>query len=261
VAAVAAFSGNPLEMYSSSLFWVWFLYFLFPANFLIYGINDFADQDTDALNFKKDQYETKYSFKSNKLFFISLGLFNLPFLIFLNSWLEFAVLCLFWLLSVFYSLEPIRAKSKPFIDSAFNFLYVISAIFGYIVLGGNWQDINWLLFIAAGLWCMSMHTFSAIPDIQADQLAKLKTTAVVLGLKGAVIYCGILFSLSALISGFLYSWIMFLFLVPYVVALIISYRKNSQIEVFKIYKYFPYYNGFVGFCIFWTVVIKLYLSL
>ncbi|MEO7673038.1 MAG: lycopene elongase, partial [Pyrinomonadaceae bacterium] len=33
------------------------LYFLFPANLLIYGINDIFDFETDKLNPKKQEYE------------------------------------------------------------------------------------------------------------------------------------------------------------------------------------------------------------
>jgi 4-hydroxybenzoate polyprenyltransferase len=260
VAAVAAFGGDPIAMYSSGLFWTWFIYFLFPANFLIYGINDFADQDTDALNDKKNQYETKFSFKSFISFVFWLLAFNVPFLFAINSWLEFSMLAVFWFLSVFYSAEPIRAKSKPLVDSAFNFLYVVPGLFGFLALGGSFEQINWSLFLAAGLWCMAMHTFSAIPDIKADKDVGLKTTAVWLGLRGATIYCAVLFTASALIGSVIFSKLIGLMLIPYLIALGFCFRVNNLNFVFKVYKLFPLYNGLVGFSIFWLVVLKLYFS-
>lgn len=260
VAAVAAFGGDPIAMYSSSLFWTWFIYFLFPANFLIYGINDFADQDTDAVNEKKNEYETKFSFKNFSSFAFWLLLFSIPFLFAINSWLEFAVLVVFWFLSVFYSAEPIRAKAKPLVDSAFNFLYVIPGVFSFITHGGNFNEINWSLFIAGGLWCMAMHTFSAIPDIRADKEVGLKTTAVWLGLRGSTIYCAVLFTISALIGSMIFSNAIGLMLIPYLIALGFCYKVNNLNLVFKVYKVFPLYNGLVGFCIFWLVVFKLYFS-
>lgn len=39
------------------LFFLYLLYFLFPANLLVYGVNDIADEDTDILNAKKQGYE------------------------------------------------------------------------------------------------------------------------------------------------------------------------------------------------------------
>ena len=42
------------------------LYLTYPANLLIYGVNDIADRDTDALNIKKGSYEHLLQLKEIK---------------------------------------------------------------------------------------------------------------------------------------------------------------------------------------------------
>lgn len=56
------------------------------------------------------------------------------------------------------------------------------------------------LLIASWFWVIAMHCYSAIPDIQPDRQAGLNTTAVYLGKNKSLIYCAILYLLSALLS-------------------------------------------------------------
>jgi 4-hydroxybenzoate polyprenyltransferase len=69
-----------------------------------------------------------------------------------------------------YSATPIRAKARPFWDSAFNVLYVFPVLIGW-GLSDTHASFPWLLFVAGTCWCMAMHAFSAVPDIEADQKA------------------------------------------------------------------------------------------
>ncbi len=57
------------------------LYFLFPANLLIYGVNDIFDYDTDKLNTKKDTYEELVTPDRRKMLTACILALNLPFLI------------------------------------------------------------------------------------------------------------------------------------------------------------------------------------
>ena len=57
------------------------IYFLFPANLLIYGINDIFDFETDRLNPKKAEYEALVRPESHRSLFIWILIFNLPFVI------------------------------------------------------------------------------------------------------------------------------------------------------------------------------------
>jgi len=108
------------------------LYFLLPANLLVYGVNDIFDYETDRLNPKKAEYEALVAPDSRRrLFYWIMGL-NLPFIVLAAGLFDartFAALQTFIFLSIFYSSPPLRAKTKPFLDSAFNILYVIAATF------------------------------------------------------------------------------------------------------------------------------------
>ena len=101
---------------------VFALYFLFPANLLIYGINDIFDYETDKRNPKKRDYETLVNPGQRKEILFYIGLLNLPFVLLSIVIFDASTIALFAFLffSVFYSAPPIRAKTKPFLDSAFN---------------------------------------------------------------------------------------------------------------------------------------------
>ncbi|HEX6279355.1 MAG TPA: hypothetical protein VFZ49_05000, partial [Pyrinomonadaceae bacterium] len=54
------------------------LYFLFPANLLIYGINDIFDWETDRLNPKKSEYEMLVGPESHRRLAVWIAFLNLP---------------------------------------------------------------------------------------------------------------------------------------------------------------------------------------
>ena len=59
-------------------FWVFLVYFSFPANLLVYGVNDISDGDTDQHNPKKKGYESMLQVSTSCLSGWIIGL-NLPF--------------------------------------------------------------------------------------------------------------------------------------------------------------------------------------
>jgi 4-hydroxybenzoate polyprenyltransferase len=226
------------------------IYFTFPANLLIYGINDIFDRDTDKHNPKKGSYEAAHQQNQTKFLATIITLTNLPFLIYLAFQNSTAVIftAAFLFFSIQYSATPIRAKSKPIIDGIFNFLYVAPALITLSL--SNPEAINQSsvpLILAGTFWCMSMHAFSAIPDIEADTKAGLTTTAVLLQEKGTFAYCFLLYLTTAILTT-LYTSLPLsspLYIYP---ILIIYTALNSQ-KTFQIYKYFPYLNTLVGFLI------------
>ena len=57
---------NPIQLLTP-FFILNFLFFLIPANFLLYGINDYFDFDTDQYNDKKDSHEHRLKLKEKNL--------------------------------------------------------------------------------------------------------------------------------------------------------------------------------------------------
>jgi 4-hydroxybenzoate polyprenyltransferase len=235
------------------------LYFTFPANLLIYGINDIFDGDTDQYNPKKNTYENQHSQSQTKLLATIIALTNLPFLLYLFGQnphtLIYSIAFIFF--SIQYSALPIRAKAKPFIDGIFNFLYVAPALVTVSLLTPNLITTKTIpLILAATFWCMAMHAYSAIPDIEADQKAGLTTTAVLLGDTKTFTYCFVLYLATASLV-FLEGGVWLgapLFIYP----LVIGYNSVNQDKTFQIYKYFPYLNTAIGFLISIQLIYKLF---
>ena len=52
------------------------VYFTFPANLFVYGVNDIFDYETDKVNEKKHEYEALVEQKQHKTLVIWIAVFN-----------------------------------------------------------------------------------------------------------------------------------------------------------------------------------------
>jgi 4-hydroxybenzoate polyprenyltransferase len=229
------------------------LYFLFPANLLIYGINDIFDYETDVLNSKKQGYEPLVSKNKHRSLWLAIALTNTPFIL-LSLFLGMTAIPLFGFLlfAIFYSADPIRAKAVPFLDSAFNILYVFPGIFGYMLHSGELPPA--ILIAAAACWTAAMHAYSAVPDIEADTNAGLNTIATFLGRKFTLLLCAFLYALSAAMA---FNWLGYLAIllgIVYVALMFFSLLASKRL--FQIYELFPIVNIAAGAAIFWNVALK-----
>lgn len=231
------------------------VYFLFPANLLIYGVNDIFDFETDRLNEKKADYETLVTPERRSGLWLAIFITNFAFvdIFWLGSTPVIASGLAFLFFSIFYSAPPIRAKTKPFLDSAFNILYVLPGIFSYSLVTGTFPPA--LLVIAGGLWTAAMHAFSAIPDIDADREAKLSTIATTLGPTGTHFFCLAAYLGAGLLSYQYLSYFSVAVTAVYVTMMTASMLTGSREGVFRVYRYFPLVNALVGFVLFWYIAI------
>jgi len=224
------------------------LYFLIPANILIYGINDVHDYETDMKNPKKIEYEDVLMPEHHKSVQLWILATNIPFIVYgiFISPQAFIALLLFVFFAYFYSSPPIRAKARPGFDSLFSGShYVMTGVFGYLLVVNDWSLVNWILVGSALLWTFAMHAYSAVPDIQADREAGVPTVATLLEKKKTLLLCLVLYVL-AFVGGALYSsWLFMILGIPYVF-LVLKSLKTTDAQLFKLYKYFPYLNAFVG---------------
>jgi 4-hydroxybenzoate polyprenyltransferase len=239
-------------------FIVFCVYFTFPANILIYGINDLYDRETDTHNEKKKQYEKTPEQKEISTLKKVIIVSNLPFIIYavmVLSPIALLFLGLFIICAHQYSAPPLRAKAIPFVDSIVSgILYVLPACISWLII----QDtLPTLLPILAGIiWSIAMHAYSAVPDIEADTKAHIKTGATVFGKDGMLYVCGILFMIASSIA---YRYIgVFAYVAGYVYILLIilSLRKKTAGEVLTIYTFFPIVNTLIGGGIFLILLSK-----
>lgn len=252
----SAASASPYALLKPE-FWVYLLYFLLPANLLLYGANDLGDADTDALNPKKGTMEAQMGGRAKPLaraVAASLAV-GAAALAWLPNWPAKGAMALFLFLSLGYSLPPFRFKARPFLDMASNVLYAMPGFVGYLQAGGTGFDPMVLTF--AWCWTASMHLFSAIPDIDSDRQAGVATAATVLGERRSLALCAVLWGASAisLASGqVLWPWCLLASAYP-IVPLLLLFRPSIGLS--RVYWAFPIINGLLGMFAFFTIALKL----
>lgn len=222
-----------------------FFYFLIPANIYLYGVNDIFDKDIDELNPKKSDSGREVVYKGSRIVDAVVAISGLTsillFLILPTEAILSVVLFLF--LGFAYSAPPFRFKTTPILDSVTNGLYILPGIAVYIFLSGQLPPVP--VILGAWLWSMSMHTFSAVPDIEPDREAGIRTTATYLGETKTFIYCGVLWLASALMFSLTHVFFAVLFAYP----IILTYIYYGSKSVSEAYWWYPYINFVVGMII------------
>ncbi|PSQ39835.1 lycopene elongase [Halobacteriales archaeon QS_9_68_42] len=218
-----------------------FVYFLLPANVFLYGVNDVFDADVDAKNPKKEEREVRY--QGDRLvpaLVVATGALGLAFLPLLPAGGVVAMVA-FLLLAAEYSAPPLRFKTTPVLDSVSNGLYVLPGVVAYAAVAGSVPP---LAAVAGGwLWAMGMHTFSAIPDIEPDRRAGIRTTATALGERRTYAYCATCWLAAAAVFGLIHPFFAaVLGGYPLFVAGIVA----AGVNVDRAYWWFPAINTVAG---------------
>ncbi|MFB6157702.1 MAG: prenyltransferase [Haloferacaceae archaeon] len=221
-----------------------FAYFLLPGNVLLYGVNDVFDADVDVENPKKEGREVRFEGDPAVVAaVVAAGLLGLALFPAVDR-AAWPWLAGFFALGIEYSAPPLRFKTTPVLDSVSNGLYVLPGAAAYAALAGTAPP---LAAVAGGwLWTMGMHTFSAIPDIEPDRRAGIRTTATVLGEKRAYVYCAACWLSAAVVFSALSQHLALLLLAYPVVVFLIFW---SGIDVARAYWWYPALNTLVGMAI------------
>ncbi|MEM2871050.1 MAG: prenyltransferase [Candidatus Caldarchaeum sp.] len=226
-------------------YYVYLLYFFIPANILIYGINDYFDTETDLLNPKKDSKEVRVlGGERRRLGRLLMFVLVLSLLLMLTQ--DSVARLLFGgflFLVVFYSAPPLRFKSKPFIDFATNYLYIMPGVFGHYIASGTLPAVPILL--AGFLHIAAMHIFSAVPDIEYDRSVGIKTTPVVIGrtpalILVAVFWTGLVYLAITLTNYHPLSILTLIY--PAVPLSVLLFKKDIN----RVYWLLPYINTLLG---------------
>lgn len=244
-------SGNPFhyDIQTTLLLVVFSIFFAFPANLLIYGVNDIYDYETDILNNKKSEYEKILSPQKHKRLWHIVILFLLPFipfLFFVNAPTLYTIL-VFLFTGIFYSASPIRAKSKPPLDILFSsIIYISPGLVGFFITENT--QIEWLAVVAGLVWASAMQTYSAVPDIDADKKSGVNTLATKLGERNALWFCLIAYVVASSIGTMYVGAVAIVFGVVYAIIVLLSLSNSSK--VFKYYTFFPLVNIAAGTALF-----------
>lgn len=265
IGVILAVQGEPISSATLLPLLVAGLYFSFPANLLIYGVNDLFDYETDIRNAKKQGYETLVAPETHGRLLRTILLTHLPFLLLLLiSPLRFSPLFLlgiagFLFFGIFYSAPPIRAKVRPFLDAFFNILYAFPALVGMAIITPTFplSSLSVSACLAATFWCMAMHAFSAVPDISADREAGYQTIATRLGKNGTLLLCLGLYLASGILVTPILGITPFLLGIGYALLMSRALFASEQ-RLFKQYKQFPTFNLLAGGILFWTIILRLW---
>lgn len=238
-------------------FWAHLLYFLLPANLFLYGLNDLADADTDQFNPKKRGLEQTLTADDRPALYrgvVFAGLISLVALGFQASLTDAALLVLFGILCVAYSMPPLRLKARPVVDSASNVLYALPGFLGYHQASG--RLVSWQIVAAAWMWTAAMHLFSAIPDIESDRKAGLETTAVKAGHTISLWICAALwlgFAITASEAVAYRPFVYAAFLYP-AIPLILAFMPRGA--TYRTYWWFPKINSLFGMGFFFLAALR-----
>ena len=218
-----------------------FGYFLLPANVLLYGVNDIFDAEIDTENPKKTEREARWQGGPTVVAsVVASGLLTVPLFVVAPS-AAWPWLAGFLLLAVEYSAPPARFKTTPLLDSLSNGLYILPGIAAYAAVAGTQPPA--LAVVGAWLWTMGMHTFSAIPDIEPDRRAGIRTTATWLGERRTYGYVAVCWLAAA---------VAFAVVDPRLGALMavypvfVAWVATSSVAVDRAYWWFPALNTAVG---------------
>ena len=173
------------------IFVVGSIFFLIPYNFLMYGINDVFDYESDLRNPRKGGVEGALLPPDlHRATLVASVALSVPFVAVLVWWGTVAstgILALSLFFVVAYSAKGLRFKEIPFLDSLTSSAhFVMPAVFGLAVAGASPSWSAFTLLVAFFLWGMASHAFGAVQDVLADREAGLSSIATAIGAAGAV---------------------------------------------------------------------------
>lgn len=197
-------------------------FFLIPYNIILYGVNDVFDYETDLKNARK--LETNLEGKVlppqyHSFILWTSAMLAIIFGIIYTFYLDFNLILYLSaiIVALAYSVKPIQLKGRPFLDFiSASFHYTVSAFFAlyYFYDAARFhieQDITieyislWKL-LPLFIWGFSSHILGAIPDIQADKEANLRTTAVVLGKRLSLILVFVFYATASVLFLYHFKW-------------------------------------------------------
>ncbi|AQL43598.1 lycopene elongase [Halorientalis sp. IM1011] len=237
----AAYAADSVADLFSPLAILLLAYFTIPANVFLYGVNDAFDADVDEANPKKDEREVRYrGDRWIAAVVVASGVLGGLFALGLPR-AATLVLALWFFLAVEYSAPPLRFKTTPLLDSVSNGLYILPGVIAFTAVAGELPPLA--AIVAGWLWTMGMHTFSAIPDIEPDREAGIRTTATVLGERRTYYYCAGCWLAAAVAFATVHVLFGALLLLYPVLVFGIAF---SRIDVDDAYWWYPAINTLIG---------------
>ncbi len=195
------------RLFGSWVFWAGLLFFTFPFCFLIYGLNDIGDRETDRLNPRKDSYLFGARGSEEQIAGLprTIALILTPFAV-LFVYLV-GIKALGWFLAVLaanalYNWPTHGLKSRPPFDmvnqAGYLLVFVLSSWLNAV------PQLPLPTFLFGALFAMHSHLFGEILDVEPDSMSGRRTTAVAIGIRASkFILAAFLVLEGAIVAGIL----------------------------------------------------------
>src|SRR5713226_4762484 len=172
------------DIFHSGKLWLGLFFVLFPLGFLLYGVNDIVDAETDSLNPRKGTFMFGSRGAREQLAALKwqIAVVQIPFVI--AFYIFVGPRILWWyavlLLAVgLYNAPGIGWKGRPPFD------VLIQASYLLVFVLSSWLNhapqLPWQTFLFGALFAMHSHVFGEVMDIEPDQLSRRRTTATQIG--------------------------------------------------------------------------------
>lgn len=215
-------------------------FFTLPMGLIVYGLNDIADRESDAMNPRKGGAEGAIlqPLETKRLLVIILvaaALCTSVFCLTKQYGLLIATLVIY-LFAYLYSLKPIRLKARPGLDSLSNGILV-----GSIFMAGCWAKVRGthlpappVLLLAATIVCTAgYHALTTVMDYATDKASGDRTIGVAFGKTTTPLLSAMAFLVSALLLARQSPWVS-LDLVLCAGLICLGCRYNSPRAIWKI---------------------------
>lgn len=177
---------SQMDITSNPSFWFGLIYVTFPLNFLVYGWNDLVDQETDAVNPRKDTFwfgarGSKAQLEKLPKIIIAVQLIFMIPLVYLEGIPMLILFAGLVLINWLYNLKKNGLRSRPPLELLCQLGYLLVAPFSILV--NDTANLPILTFVYLFLFAMQSHLIGEVMDIEPDRKSGRKTTATILGMK------------------------------------------------------------------------------
>lgn len=174
------------KFWEKPIFWIGFFFVTFPLNYLVYGLNDYNDVDSDEVNERKGNFlfGAKASAENLKKIPTRIFITILPFIVYFTfeaGLHMLLLLCTMIVVNIIYNFPPLKIKERPPFEIFIQIGYVLTAFFSVLI--NEVQMIPWQTILYLSLFAFQAHIAGEIMDIEPDILSKKKTTATMIGRK------------------------------------------------------------------------------
>src|SRR5713101_7062489 len=194
------------DILHSGKLWLGLFFVLFPLGFLLYGVNDIVDAESDSLNPRKGTFMFGSRGAREQLAALKwqIATVQVPFV---AAFYYFVGPRILWwygvlLLAVgLYNAPGIGWKGRPPLD------VLIQASYLLVFVLSSWLNsaaqLPWQTFLFGAMFAMHSHVFGEVMDIEPDRLTGRRTTATLIGaVPSKLLIAGFLCVESALVYGF-----------------------------------------------------------